>query len=111
MTIQHAFQAGHTGRSVRDSRSTRFRRHGEVYRAKDLKLGREVAIKVLRAEWASDPERLKRFELEARSASGLNHPNLITIYDIGQVESTPYIRPDHAEIHGERWNARSVLEA
>ena len=70
---------------------------GEVYRAKDLKLGREVAIKVLRAEWASDPERLKRFALEARSASALNHPNLITIYDIGQVESTPYIAMEFVE--------------
>ncbi len=70
---------------------------GEVYRAKDLKLGREVAIKVLRAEWASDPERLKRFELEARSASALNHPNLITIYDIGRVQSTPYIAMEFVE--------------
>jgi serine/threonine-protein kinase len=70
---------------------------GEVYRAKDSKLGRDVAIKVLREEGASDPDRLKRFELEARSASALNHPNLITIYDIGRIGSTPYIAMELVE--------------
>jgi len=51
---------------------------GEVYKAKDLKLSRDVAIKVLRQVLASDPERLRRFEQEARAASALNHPNIIT---------------------------------
>ena len=64
---------------------------GEVYRAKDLELGREVAIKVLRKELASEPDALKRFEREARTASALNHPNITTIHHIGEHEGTRYI--------------------
>ncbi len=64
---------------------------GEVYRATDTKLGRDVAIKVLPAASASDPDRRQRFEQEARSASALNHPNILTVYDIGQTDGTIYI--------------------
>ncbi len=70
---------------------------GEVYRAKDTKLGRDVAIKVLRQELASDPERLRRFEQEARAASALNHPNIIHIYDIGKDGTIPYIAMEYVE--------------
>ena len=64
---------------------------GEVYRARDSRLGREVAVKVLPAALASDPERLKRFEKEARSASALNHPNIVTVYDIGSESGVSFI--------------------
>ncbi len=56
---------------------------GEVYRARDEKLNREVALKILSAELASSAEHLRRFQQEAHAASALNHPNIITIYDIG----------------------------
>ena len=64
---------------------------GEVYRARDTRLEREVAIKVLPTSYASDADRLKRFEQEARSTSALNHPNIVTVYDIGTHEDSPYI--------------------
>src|SRR5215510_2017612 len=64
---------------------------GEVYRARDPRLGREVAIKVLSATLSIDPERLQRFEQEARAAAALNHPNILAVYDIGSHESAPYI--------------------
>src|SRR5712692_3412153 len=64
---------------------------GEVYRARDPRLGRDVAIKVLPAEFSADPERLDRFEQEARAAAALNHPNILAVYDIGQHHGAPYI--------------------
>ena len=64
---------------------------GEVYRAKDTRLDREVAIKTLSLEGCSHPEALSRFEQEARSASALNHPNIVTIYELGHENGTRYI--------------------
>jgi tetratricopeptide (TPR) repeat protein len=64
---------------------------GEVYRARDERLGRDVAIKVLPAEFAADPERLRRFEQEARAVAGLSHPNILALYDIGAHEGSPFI--------------------
>ncbi len=64
---------------------------GEVYRAKDTRLDREVAIKTLSLERCSQPEFLSRFELEARSACALNHQNIVTIYELGHVKGTRYI--------------------
>ena len=64
---------------------------GEVYRAKDPRLGRDVAIKVLPATFSQDPDRLKRFEAEARAAGVLNHPGITAVYDFGTHDGAPYI--------------------
>jgi serine/threonine protein kinase len=64
---------------------------GEVYRARDTRLGREVAIKVLPAEFASDPDRLRRFEQEARAVAALSHPNVLAIFDVGTHDAIPYL--------------------
>src|SRR5882757_6248423 len=57
---------------------------GEVYRARDSRLGRDVALKILPVEVANDPSRRQRFELEARAVAALNHPNIVAIYDVGE---------------------------
>src|SRR5215470_7733330 len=70
---------------------------GEVYRARDTKLSRDVAIKILPTELSSNPDRLRRFEQEAQSASSLNHPDIITIYEIGSYESLSYIAMEYVD--------------
>ena len=64
---------------------------GEVHKARDPRLGRDVAIKVLPTLYSRDPDRLRRFEQEARAASALNHPGILTVYDIGEHEGSPYV--------------------
>jgi len=64
---------------------------GEVYRAHDSRLDRDVAIKLLLADVSSDTDRLMRFEQEARTTSALNHPNILTVFDVGTHEGGPYI--------------------
>jgi Tol biopolymer transport system component len=64
---------------------------GEVYRAHDPRLGRDVALKVIHLAFATDEDRLRRFEQEARTAGKLNHPNILTVYDIGLDQGSPYI--------------------
>ena len=77
---------------------------GEVYRARDPRLGRYVAIKVLPAYLSNDPDRLRRFEQEARTAGLLNHPNVLAIYDLGSYNGAPYIVSELLE--GETLRAR-----
>jgi serine/threonine protein kinase len=64
---------------------------GEVYRARDIRLLREVAVKVLPEGLSQDPDRLRRFEQEALAASALNHPNILTIHDFGSEAGSPYV--------------------
>ena len=64
---------------------------GDVYRAKDTRLGRDVALKVLPESFARDPDRLRRFEQEARAVAALNHPNILAIHDIGVQDGAPYL--------------------
>jgi serine/threonine protein kinase len=70
---------------------------GEVYLAKDAQLGRRVALKLLPQEFTSQADRLRRFEREARAASALNHPNIITIHDIGEAEGIHFIATEYIE--------------
>ncbi|HEY2823586.1 MAG TPA: protein kinase [Candidatus Acidoferrum sp.] len=79
---------------------------GEVYRARDSRLGREVAIKILPESFAQDAERLRRFEQESHAVAALNHPNILAIYDVGTRDTAPYLVSELLE--GE--SLRAVLE-
>jgi Tol biopolymer transport system component len=90
---------------------------GEVYRARDSRLGREVAIKVLPASFSADPDRLRRFEQEAKAAGILNHPNITAVYDIGTHEGAPYVVQEllegetlRSELAGGRLSPRKAID-
>ncbi|MBI3664908.1 MAG: serine/threonine-protein kinase [Acidobacteria bacterium] len=90
---------------------------GEVYRAKDTRLGRKVAIKVLPRALATDPDRLLRFEQEARAVGMLNHPNILAIYDVRTYEGSPYLVSEllegqtlHARLGGVSVGPRKAIE-
>ena len=80
---------------------------GEVYRARDEKLNRNVAIKVLPAALSQDGERLRRFEQEAQAAGALNHPNILAVYDVGTHDDAPYIVSELLE--GEELREHSTM--
>src|SRR5215471_17873063 len=91
---------------------------GEVYKARDPRLGREVAIKVLPASFSQDADRLRRFEQEAKAAGILNHPNTTAVYDIGtnQGDGVPYVVQEllqgetlRAELAGGRLSSRKAI--
>src|ERR1035437_7235178 len=64
---------------------------GEVYRAKDTRVGRDVALKILPESFAREADRLRRFEQEARAVAALNHPNILAVFDVGQNEGSPFL--------------------
>lgn len=76
---------------------------GEICRARDPRLGRDVAIKVLTAGFSQDPSAIDRFRLEARAASALNHPHICTIYDIGAIT-------EPGDRHGQQFLVMELLE-
>ncbi len=80
---------------------------GEVYRVRDSRLGRDVALKILPESFAREPERLRRFEQEARAVAALNHPNILAVFDIGQHNGAPFLVSELLE--GE--SLREVLDA
>jgi eukaryotic-like serine/threonine-protein kinase len=90
---------------------------GEVYRAHDTRLGRDVALKVLHASVTNDPDRLRRFEQEAKAVAALNHPNILGIHDIGEQSGAPYIVSEllqgetlRAEMEQGRLSARKAID-
>ncbi|MBK7597148.1 MAG: serine/threonine protein kinase [Acidobacteria bacterium] len=90
---------------------------GEVYLARDSKLGRKVALKILPSHFTDDLTRVRRFEQEARAASALNHPNIITIYEIGESAGFHFIATEFVEgktirdhIRASRFTSQNALE-
>jgi serine/threonine protein kinase len=87
---------------------------GEVFLATDSKLDRQIALKILPNDVANDAERMRRFVQEAKSASALNHPNIITIYEIGETDETHFIATEYIEgetLHKRLKNAPASLKS
>ena len=84
---------------------------GEVFRAKDTRLGRDVAIKVLPQHLSASPEVRARFEREAKTVSSLNHPNICTLFDVGREGDTDYLCSAPAIPSGHETGPRSLVEA
>ena len=70
---------------------------GEVYRARDIELNRDVALKVLPEAFTADPDRLRRFEQEARAAAALNHPNIVTMFSVERADDVPFLTMEFVE--------------
>src|SRR5713101_2962538 len=90
---------------------------GEVYRARDARIGRDVAVKILPAAFSQNEDRLRRFQQEARAAGKLNHPNIIAVYDVGAHDGSPYLVTELLEgetlqhrIAGRPLSARRAIE-
>src|SRR5215831_11400260 len=90
---------------------------GEVFLAQDTRLGRKVALKLLKGEYTKDEVRLRRFRQEARAVSALNHPNILTLYDIGQADSVLFMATEYVEgntlrqhLAGERMSLVQVMD-
>src|SRR5246127_1374825 len=90
---------------------------GEVYRARDPRLGREVALKILPESFTRDADRLSRFEQEARAVAALNHPNILAIHDIGEQGGAPFIVSEllegsslRAELEGGALSSRKAAD-
>ncbi len=86
---------------------------GEVYRARDTRLGREVALKVLPAEWTGDPVRTQRLDQEARAIAALNHPNIVAVYDVGIQAGVSYMVTelvDGEPLRGPKFGLRKTME-
>ena len=86
---------------------------GEVYRARDTRLGRDVALKTLPANVAADPSRRQRFELEARAVAALKHPNIVAVFDVGAAEGVSYIVSELVEgesLHGAKFASRKAID-